>query len=509
MRQPNLAPRGTAPADRPLGVAADWFSEPPRSHGLGFYLDLLRARLWLVALIVIITLVASALFVAQTDKVYEAQADLLVTPVPAAPDYFGLGLVTESGDPTRDASTLAKLITSTAVADRARTTLAEERAASALRKDVTAEPVAQSSIITVTAKASDPDRAAGLANAFAESVIAVRTERLRTKLNDLIPNLRKQLAAVPSGETRTREVLSSRVQTLVTLRALGDPTLNIEARAIPPKSPVAPRPVLTMVASLIAALVLAFGIVLGAHFLDTRVEREEDLRGYRVPVVGRIPGEARPLAQRAPIRPEDLSPAAIDAFHRLASTLAARIDEGDRTIFVTAPGPNSGKTTTSINLAASLATFDHGVVLVDGDSRRPEIAQTLGMAPKLGLADVVTGRASLADALVDGDRAAGRMRVLAPTLGEFAPTPMSAEAADRLIHEATHRGGWLIVDGAALSYAPDSLPLAKRAANVLIVVHLRKTRVRDLNDLADLLMQQGITPDGFVVIGEKPRTIYR
>jgi capsular polysaccharide biosynthesis protein/Mrp family chromosome partitioning ATPase len=510
MSQPHPAPRGTRADERPLGLAADWSAEPARSHGLGFYLDLLRARLWLVALIVVITVVSAALFVAQTEKVYEAHADLLVTPIAADnPDFVGLGLVTESGDPTRDASTLAKLITSTTVADRVRSTLGEERSASALRHDVTAEPVAQSSIVTVTAKAGDPERAASLANEFAEGAIAVRTDRLRARLDALIPGLRRRLAALPPAEVRAREALSGRVQALVSLRAVGDPTLNLEAPATPPSSPVAPRPLLTMVASLLAALVLAFGIVLGAHFLDTRIEREEDLRGYRISVVGRIPRERRPLGLRAAIKPNELSSAARDAFHRLASSLAARIDERDREIFVTAPGPNSGKTTTSINLAASLATFENGVVLVDGDSRRPAVAQTLGVAPEFGLSDVVTGRASLADALVDADRHSGRIRVLAPTLGEIEPAPMSAEAADELIREATQRGSWLIVDGAALSYAPDSLPLAKRVANVLIVVHLRRTRVRDLNDLAELLTQQGITPDGFIVIGEKPRTIYR
>ena len=43
---------------------------------------------------------------------------------------------------------------------------------------------------------------------------------------------------------------------------------------------------------------------------------------------------------------------------------------------------------------------------------------------------------------------------------------------------------------------------------MLIVVRLRSTRLRDLADLAELLTQQGITPDGFILIGGKSRPVY-
>ena len=51
----------------------------------------------------------------------------------------------------------------------------------------------------------------------------------------------------------------------------------------------------------------------------------------------------------------------------LPSSLSARTGERERAIFVTSPGPNDGKTTTSLNLAAALAAFNQRVVVVDGD----------------------------------------------------------------------------------------------------------------------------------------------
>jgi Mrp family chromosome partitioning ATPase/capsular polysaccharide biosynthesis protein len=523
MRQRNIAARG--PFDEPTPQEADWIGDAAESHGLSFYLDLLRARLWLVILIVAITLGTAAFYLVQADKVYEAHADMLVTPIAGSnEDLLGLGLPFESGDPTRDSETIARLITTTPVAERARTALGTSESASQLLSDVTAEPVAGSSIVSISAKANDPNRASLLANAFANGAIDVRTDRLRNVLDTVIPQLRRQLADVPLSDVGTRDELGGKLRTLQGLRLLQDPTLHLEAEATAPKHPVSPRPALTIAASLLGAFVLAFGIILGAHFINPRIEREEDLRRYRIPVIGRIPregwrrrrgplfrrthAEAWHVHDRPPIRPNELSHPTADAFHRLASSLAARTGERERAIFVTSPGPNDGKTTTSLNLVAALAAFNQRVVVVDGDSRRPAIAKTLGVAPEHGIDDVVSGRVSVSDALVEADGLFGRVQVLTYEADEPAPIPVSSEAADSLTREVLQRGAWLVADGPALSYGPDSLPLAKRVASVLIVVRLRWTRARDLADLAELLSQQGIVPRGFIVVGGKPRAVY-
>jgi tyrosine-protein kinase len=477
---------------------------------MGLYVDLLRSRLSQVVVIVVTAVGAAALFVALADKAYEAEAQLLVTPIPNGnQELFGLGLVSESGDPTRDVETMAKLITTTPVANRVRSELGIEASSASLLKNVRAEPVAQSSIVTITAKATEPKLAAHLADAFAQSAIAVRTERMRAVVDAVIPQLRAQLSELPPVEARAREDLSERIRSLEALRALQDPTLHMEASATVPTSPVAPRPALSIGAALIAGLVLAFGAVLVAHFLDPRIGREEDLRQYRIPIVGRIPREPRRLGQRGPLRPGELSKTAADAFHRLASSLTAQSANGQRSIFLTGASPNDGKTTVALNLGLALGAQRDEVLLVDADSRRPTLASTLGLTPDHGLADVVTERASLTDALVPVDgRTEGRVQVLAQMPAEPAPTPVSDEAADRLIRDATQRAKWVIFDGGALNYTPESLPLARRVATILLVIRLGATRTRDLADLAELLVQQGITPHGFIVVGGKPRPVY-
>jgi capsular polysaccharide biosynthesis protein/Mrp family chromosome partitioning ATPase len=497
---------------RKMHAAADWVGAPPSSEGLRLYLDVLRARSWIVVLLVAIAVVSAAAVVSRTEKVYAAEADLLITPIPDANEsLFGLGLVSESGDPTRDAETLAQLTTTDAVARRVRSRLALDQSAGSILNDVSAEPVAQSSIVTITARADDAEQAARLANTFARAAIDVRTERLHQLLDSVIPRLRRQLNQMRPADTRAAESLGAKLEDLETQRLLPDPTLHLESRAQPPSAPIAPRPLLTIAAAFIGALVLGIGVVLAAHVLDTRIEREEDLRRYRIPILGRIPREPvrRRLGRSGPLRPDQLSLTTLDAFNRLASSLTARTDSDTHSSFVTGAGPHEGKTTTAICLAASLGSLTDGVLLLEGDSRRPSVAQAFALDPGPDLTDVVNGRCRLGEAVHESDRLPAGVRVVVTEPADIAaPAPVSPEVADTLVREAQELSNWLVVDGPALNYAPDLLPLAKRVDSLLLVVRLGTTRVRDLADLAELLVQQGITPDGFIVVGGKPRSFY-
>jgi capsular polysaccharide biosynthesis protein len=512
-----------ARAQRPV---ASWVGEPDPRGGLPLYLELLRSKLWLVALVVAVSVLAAVVFVARAEKVYRADADLLVTPIPRSnTNLFGFGLVSETGDPTRDAETVAQLITTPAVAQRVRETLGLEESARSLENKVVARPVAQSSIVTVTATANDPELAARLANAFGQGAIVVRTDRLHRLVAYVIPRLRRQLNQLPASDVTSRASLSAKLQDLETLRLLPDPTLHFENRAVAPTSAVAPRPVLSIAAAFVAALVLGIGAVLGMHLLDPRILREEQLRRYRIPILARIPFEQRswiPIlaripferrldwsGRRGPFTPGQLTAGPADGFRRLAGSLAARVDGRGNTVFVTGAAPLEGKTTTSLNLAASLGAVSEHVILVDADSRQPALTRTLALASPRGLTSVVTGRVKLADALEQSPALPQSVSVLAQEPNDLlAPVQVSGVAADSLIRDSSLLADWLLIDGPALSYAPDALPIAKRADTVVLVVHLGKTRERDLAELAELLTQQGITPDGFVVGGNYQPSYY-
>jgi len=72
-----------------------------------------------------------------------------------------------------------------------------------------------------------------------------------------------------------------------------------------------------------------------------------------------------------------------------------------RTIVITSPNKGDGKSLTAANLALTMAQeFQHRVLLVDGDLRRPAIHGLFGLSDTPGLSDVLRGGASIDDALV-------------------------------------------------------------------------------------------------------------
>ena len=67
-------------------------------------------------------------------------------------------------------------------------------------------------------------------------------------------------------------------------------------------------------------------------------------------------------------------------------------------VAITSPGPGEGKTTTSINLAASLARDKAcSVFLIDLDLRNPSVCRTLGVRPRVDLVSYFSGEGSPAD----------------------------------------------------------------------------------------------------------------
>ncbi len=69
-----------------------------------------------------------------------------------------------------------------------------------------------------------------------------------------------------------------------------------------------------------------------------------------------------------------------------------------RVIQITSPVPGDGKSTLSSNLAVTMAQSGRRVLLIDADFRRPRIAKIFGIDSKIGMAQVVAGKAELDDA---------------------------------------------------------------------------------------------------------------
>jgi capsular exopolysaccharide synthesis family protein len=486
------------------------------------YLQTLRERFGLVVGVLAVTIAAALLYLAVTDKVYEAEAEVLVSPVGNDdPVTQGLPLIRESNDPTRDVETAARLVTGRNVAERVRRRLKLTESATELVESVDAAPVAQSNIVAVTGDGPTPERARDLTNGFARGVVSERTTELRRQIDQQLPGLRQRaLAEEGTALAGTQGSARTQLAQLERLRATGDPTLRLQTSAVAPSDAASPRPVLTIAAGILGGLVIGVGAAFVLQALDPRLRREEQLRElYSLPILARIPNEKRASTfsrgrrrfgigprrkRRRALGPRQLSPITLEAYRTLRGMLAAGetgFEEG-RSLLVTGASPSEGKTTSAINLASSLALAGNRVILIEADFRRPTMAEALGVRPTIGIGKVLLGNAPLREALVPVTPFGDTLKVLAVDRAHDALAEvLSLPAATRVLAEARQLADFVVVDSPPLTEVVDALPLARQVDEVLLVVRMGSSNLTRLQRLGDLLAQNGITPTGFVVVG--------
>ena len=477
----------------------DWRNPPEEELGLKRYLQTIRERMSLVIIATLVTTLVAIAYVLVATKTYQAESDLLITPV-ASDTLPSLPLIRQSADPTRDVETAAKLVTNTEVAARVKNQLHLSGTPEDILKDVTAEPIAQSNIIAVQGEADSKTGARDLANAFATQSVAEQTDKVHTTIDQQIKGIQEQLAAGGTDPT-----LNARLSELQALSTGPDPTMRVETVADLPQSPASPRPALTVIGGILGGLVIGIVAAFAAQILDTRLRREDQLRrAYTLPILTRVPREGG--KRDRPLGPRSLSAAAAEAYRTLRATISARFDstKGGQVILVTGSGAGEGKSTTAVNLASSLALTGKDVILIEADLRRPSLGAVLGLEPaKGGVVSVLIEHTQLARALVSSSALGPNLRcLLADQAGTGWITDLfSIPAADAMIKDARRLADYVVIDSPPLNEVVDALPLARQADYVLLVARIGVSRLDKLGQLADLLAENDIKPTGFAVVG--------
>jgi uncharacterized protein involved in exopolysaccharide biosynthesis len=218
--------------------------------------DRVRRRLPVVVGLAVVAAAAAALYSFTAAKRYEAMAELLVSPLPADDRTFaGLGLL-HGGDPGSAVSTTARLVRNPDVAEAVQAQLGLRSSREDVLRSVEAHRLDGTRLVAVVGKDSNGARAAQLANAFADGLVAQRTARFQTALAGTIRRLRARLrSGLATGDERG--ALERRVAVLTGLVAQRDPTVEVASHAVAPTEAVWPRPWLLIPLAALGALLLA------------------------------------------------------------------------------------------------------------------------------------------------------------------------------------------------------------------------------------------------------------
>lgn len=173
-------------------------------------------------------------------------------------------------------------------------------------------------------------------------------------------------------------------------------------------------------------------------------------------------------------------------------------DKEYRVILVTSSEPGEGKSTTSGNLALSLAQGDKKVILVDCDLRKPSLHKKFKISNLYGLSDVLIGKETLEDA----SSKKGNLTIL--TAGKIPPNPsemLASNAMTNLIEELKESFDYIILDTPPVQAVTDSQILSTKADGTILVVRAEKTKKDSVQNSISLLKKVNANIIGTVLNG--------
>jgi succinoglycan biosynthesis transport protein ExoP len=266
-----------------------------------------------------------------------------------------------------------------------------------------------------------------------------------------------------------------------------------------PSKPTSPIVVQNVLLGFIVGLMIGAGVALVRQTLDTKIRSEVDVRAVTdSPILGTIAFDEHVPDHPVIIADEPHSSAA-EAIRRLRTNLQFVGNEGtSKTLVITSSVPGEGKSTTSINLAVSMADAGARVILIDADLRRPSVAKYTGLEGRAGLTSILIGRAELDDVVQQWRNTS--LHVL--PAGPVPPNPselLGSAAMSELLTELSNTYDVILLDTPPLLPVTDATILTKMVGGAVVIVGADRLHRGQLQESLSLFQTAGAHLHGLVV----------
>ncbi len=287
--------------------------------------------------------------------------------------------------------------------------------------------------------------------------------------------------------------------------------INVIDPAIVADKPVKPQKKKNLLLGIIVGLMLAVGAAFFREYMDDSIkDSEEAKRLLGLPVLATIPfigspekgrkkkGKAIELErERFLIARTDPRSAAAEAFRALRTGIHfARAGQKNQVLLLTSTMPGEGKSTSTANLAVTMAQAGKKTIIIGCDLRKPTLDAIFQSDTIPGLTDYLVEDAPLDNVL----RHAGDLDFI--TAGTIPPNPAELLGSDRmrlLLEELRSRYDIILLDAPPVLAVTDAVVLTRFADRAMVVLEIGRVRKKAAVQMMETLRDSHVPIAGLIL----------
>ena len=267
------------------------------------------------------------------------------------------------------------------------------------------------------------------------------------------------------------KVLLKRAQETNLIHSLNVSNIRIIDNAKVPTAPVRPKKAQSLFIALFIGLFCGSTVVFIFEGMNSRIRTSQDLH-----MLGLEPLAIIPMRKKGRLPQPSFMVLGEDTFHAeeafkmLRTALLFNFQEYSRhTILVVSALRGEGKTTVSVNLAATIAQMGEKTLLIDADMRQPMVHEIFNVPLQQGLSDVLSGALRIEEA-VKQTRIENLSIMTAGSRSKNPAELLSSPSVADIMRKLKNSYDRIIFDGTPGLIVTDAVITATHVDSVLMVI---------------------------------------
>ena len=340
------------------------------------------------------------------------------------------------------------------------------------RKALDLETIANSRLFSVSFSSPDPVLAANVANEMAQQLLAAISDIVNVQNVRIIDNA--QVPTLPVS-----------------------PNLNI----------------ITLLAAVLGLIIGLLIIYFNEVFNDSFSSQEAVELELQLDVLAVIPKfkEEKNSFSKGLVSLNEPNSMLAESFKMLRTNISyINKEDQNKVIMLTSSVAAEGKTTTSCNLAITIAQDHKKVLLIDGDLRKPNLFKTFKIMMMPGLTDIIYGKYTLSEAVQRAVDVPGLDILTAGRLTSMTTELLGSVSFRKILDEARERYDVIILDAPPVLNVSDTIIISKLVDKVLFVVAMDETNRAFVKEAKKSLDKVSVKMMGMVLtnMAINPRNYY-